>query len=76
MKPESPINVNDPDYDDPILTELRQIREEFSDMFNGDLEAMVRYIQEEERKLPPERISSRLPQPIKRPHAGNERRCS
>lgn len=63
MKPEAPTGVTEPDYDDPILAELRQIRKEFWGRFNGDMEAMVRYIQEEERKLPPERISSRVPQP-------------
>ena len=76
MKPESPIDVNPPGSDDPILAELRQIREEFSEMFNGDVDAMARYIQEEERKLPPERISSRLPQPIECLHREKERRCS
>jgi hypothetical protein len=46
------INVNDPDYDDPILAEIRQTREEFSIRFNGDIDAMHRYY-EEQRHLQP-----------------------
>jgi len=55
------INVNDPDHDDPVLAELRQIRKEFSEQFGGDIDAMARYFQEQER-LHPERMSTRLPQ--------------
>lgn len=77
MPDKTPVNVNDPDYNDPILAELRQIRKEFSEMFNGDLKAMARFLEEEDRKLPPERFSSRLPQPVKRLHTEDERRrCS
>jgi hypothetical protein len=56
-----PVNVNDPDHDDPVLAELRQIRKEFSERFNGDMDAMARYFIEQER-LHPERMYTRLPQ--------------
>ena len=52
MRDDAKINVNDPDYDDPILAEIRQIREEFSIRFNGDIDAMHRYY-EEQRHLQP-----------------------
>jgi hypothetical protein len=60
MKDESQIDPNDPDYDDPILAEIREIRNEFSDRFNGDMAAMSRYIRQREL-LHPERWSSRKP---------------
>lgn len=60
MKDETPIDLNDPEYDDPILSEIRQIRNEFSDRFKGDMAAMSRYIRQRER-LHPERWSSRKP---------------
>ncbi len=52
MRKDDEINLNDPDYDDPILAEIRQIREEFSIRFNGDIGAMHRYY-EEQRHLQP-----------------------
>jgi hypothetical protein len=53
-----PVNVNDPDHDDPVLAELRQIRKEFSERFNGDMDAMACYFIEQER-LHPERMYTR-----------------
>ncbi|HEX8359089.1 MAG TPA: hypothetical protein VF613_03155 [Longimicrobium sp.] len=52
MPHDGKINVNDPDYDDPILAEIRQIRDEFSIRFNGDIDAMSRYLAEQ-RQLEP-----------------------
>lgn len=60
MEEKATRDVNDPDYDDPILAEIRQIRNEFSDRFNGDMAAMARYIRKREL-LHPERWSSRKP---------------
>ena len=34
------MNVNDPDYDDPIMAELRAIREAHAAKFNYDIDAM------------------------------------
>jgi hypothetical protein len=51
-------------YDDPIVAEVRRIREAHAARFGHNLEAIVRDIQERERKsgrtyvsLPPRRIS-------------------
>jgi hypothetical protein len=52
MPDDKKINLNDPDYDDPILAEIRQIRDEFSIRFNGDIDAMSRYFAEQ-RELEP-----------------------
>jgi len=52
VRDDAEINVNDPDYDDEILAEIRQIREEFSIRFKGDIDAMHRYY-EEQRQLEP-----------------------
>jgi hypothetical protein len=46
---------------DEVLAELRQIPAELWGPFNGDIDAIARYLRDEERKLPPERVSSRLP---------------
>jgi hypothetical protein len=49
--------------EDPIVAEIRAIREAYASRFNYDLEAIVRDIQEQERRgdwptviLPPKRI--------------------
>lgn len=75
MPDDTPFDVDDPGYDDPILAELRQIRKNFSARFNGDMEAMGRYFQERER-LHPERMSTRKPRRIKPAAAGSKRRDS
>ncbi|HEX8211320.1 MAG TPA: hypothetical protein VF584_14190 [Longimicrobium sp.] len=61
------INVNDPDYDDPILAEIRQIRNEFSEQFKGDISAMSRYFEEQRRLHPIEGIIETVPRRI---HSG------
>jgi hypothetical protein len=61
------INVNDPDYDDPILAEIRQIRNEFSEQFNGDIGAMSRYFEEQRRLHPINGIIETVP---RRVHGG------
>jgi Na+-transporting NADH:ubiquinone oxidoreductase subunit NqrA len=77
MPDETPVDVdvNDADYDDPIVAELRQIRKEFSESFNGDMGAMARYFREQER-LHPERMSTRMPRRIKPAAAGSTQRDS
>ncbi|MEO5332979.1 MAG: hypothetical protein H7839_13250 [Magnetococcus sp. YQC-5] len=37
-------------YNDPIMEEVRKNREEFAAQFNFDLDAMVKSLQESERK--------------------------
>ena len=61
MPATTPGDVNDPDFDDPILAEIRQIRDEFSDRFNGDMSAMYRYFVEERRRNPIQRMFETLP---------------
>jgi hypothetical protein len=60
------INVNDPDYDDPVLAEIRQIRNEFSEQFDGDISAMSRYFEEQRRLHPIDRIIETVPRRIER----------
>ncbi len=59
MRNDRQINVNDPDHDDAILAEIRQIRDEFSKRFNGDIDAMSRYFKEQRRLKP--QADERLP---------------
>ena len=54
MPDEKPIHLNDPDYEDPILAELWQIRETMAAEFNYDIGAMIRSVQEEESRMSPE----------------------
>jgi hypothetical protein len=61
MKNGGKIDVNDPEHVDHVLEELWKIREEFAAQFNHDVDAMGRYLMEQER-LHPERMSTRLPQ--------------
>jgi hypothetical protein len=61
MKTGDKINVNDPEHVDHVLEELWKIREDFAARFNHDMDAMGRYLMEQER-LPPERASARRPQ--------------
>jgi hypothetical protein len=61
----TPINVNDPEYDDPICAEIRRIRDEIAAEFNYDTGAIVRAMQERERRLPPERLVSLPPRRVK-----------
>ncbi len=61
MQNEKKLDLNDPDYDDPILAEIRQIRNEFSDRFKGDMDAMYRYFVEERHRNPIQRIFDSLP---------------
>jgi hypothetical protein len=58
------IDVNDPEYDDPICAEIRQIRDDIAAEFNYDLGAIVRSMQERERHLPPERLVSLPPRSV------------
>jgi hypothetical protein len=51
MSDEKPYDVNDPDYDDPIVAEVRRIRAEMEAEWNHDLSQAVRYF-EEQRRLP------------------------
>lgn len=50
------INANDPNYDDPIVAEIRKIREEFDVRFNHDIGAMCRYLRERELLHPPGKV--------------------
>jgi hypothetical protein len=61
MSDTTPGEVNDPDYDDPILAEIRQIKDEFSDRFNGDMSAMYHYFVEERRRNPIQRMFDNPP---------------
>lgn len=55
MSENDPLRVNDPAYTDEILEEIWQIRREMWAEFNGDMEAMGRYLEEQQR-LHPERV--------------------
>lgn len=57
MSDGAPIDVNDPDHVDEVMEELWRIREEMWAEFNGDMQAMGRYLQERER-LHPERMAT------------------
>ncbi len=57
MSEEKPLNVNDPDHVDEVMEELWQIRQEMWAEVNGDIRAMGRYLEEQQR-LHPERVSS------------------
>ena len=57
MPDNAPINLNDPDHVDEVMEELWRIREEMWAEFNGDMQAMGRYLQERER-LHPERMAT------------------
>jgi hypothetical protein len=61
MRKDKQIDVNDPDYDDPILAEIRQIRSEFSERFDGDIDAMSRYFEEQRRLHPIEGMIETVP---------------
>lgn len=61
MPNHDPNDVNDPEYDDPILAEIRAIRDELSDRFNGDMEAIGRYYMERQRSYA-ERMRTHPPQ--------------
>lgn len=58
MNADKKINVNDPEHDDEVLAELRQIREEFASRFNYDFDAIGHYLREQERRHPPGRVVS------------------
>jgi N-formylglutamate amidohydrolase len=47
------IDVNDPKYDDPVVAEVRRLREEFSARFGHDIHAMAEYLRARERERPP-----------------------
>lgn len=49
-------------FRDPIVEEIRQIREEFAKEFNYDLRAMVEYLRAKEREHP-ENVVSLPPRP-------------
>ncbi|MBD0318728.1 MAG: hypothetical protein ICV87_00235 [Gemmatimonadetes bacterium] len=55
MSENKPLDVNDPDHVDEVMEELWRIREELWAEFNGDMQAMGRYLKERER-LHPERM--------------------
>ncbi|CAA9333245.1 MAG: hypothetical protein AVDCRST_MAG68-2602 [uncultured Gemmatimonadetes bacterium] len=61
MPDETPIDVNDPDYDDPIIAEIRQIREEMAAEWNYDLSLMVQWFEEQQRLDPIEGLIDCLP---------------
>jgi hypothetical protein len=61
MPDDKPFNVNDPDYDDPILAEIRQIREEMFAEWNYDLSNAVRWFEEQQRLDPIEGLVDCLP---------------
>ena len=56
-----PVDVNDPEYDDPICAEIRQIRDKIAAESNHDIRAIVGAMQERERHLPPDRLVSLPP---------------
>jgi hypothetical protein len=58
MSDEKKVNVNDPDHDDPVLAELRQIREEFVARFDYDFDAIGRHLRKQERRHPPGTVVS------------------
>lgn len=63
MHPDWPIGL-DPNYDDPILAEVRRAREKIAEEFNYDVGAIIRSIREAESLLPPERFVSPPPRQV------------
>lgn len=61
-----PFDINDPDYDDPIVAEVHEIRRQIMEEFNWDRMAYHRYLKEWERAHP-ERMSPMKPAPIRWP---------
>ena len=55
MRNSTEVDVNDPDYDDPIVAEVRKAREEFGAQFE-DVAAMARYLRKCERRHPPGKV--------------------
>ena len=49
-------------WEDPIVAEVRRIREEYAARFNYDLEAIFRHLNELEQKIETKGVGS-LPQP-------------
>jgi hypothetical protein len=66
MADEKPFDVNDPDYDDPIVAEVRRIRAEIEAEWNHDLSQAVRYFEEQRRLHPIEGLIDHLPRTAKR----------
>ena len=50
MRDDKHIDVNDPEYDSPIVAEVRRIREQIAEEFNHDMDALFRHVQELERQ--------------------------
>jgi hypothetical protein len=70
MLEKTALNVNDPDHDDDVLAELREIREELWARFDYDVAALFRYLREQERRHPPERLVSSARAESALPHGG------
>jgi hypothetical protein len=51
---------------DPIIAELRKVREEFAARFNYDVHAMVKYYMKEQHKHG-RKLVNRRPRKLKRP---------
>lgn len=71
MSKKKPLDVNDPDHVDEVMEEIWRIREEMWAEFNGDIWAMGRYLQEQE-KLHPERMAKDLMEKGTPNHAPSE----
>lgn len=57
---------NDPSQPDPLIDEIRSIREEISNRFNNDVDKLCDYLQQLEREHPdrmatPEQLRPRQP---------------
>jgi hypothetical protein len=65
MPDEKPYDVNDPDYDDPIVAEVRRIRAEMEAEWNHDLSQAVRYFEEQRRLHPIEGLIDHPPRTAK-----------
>ena len=65
MAEQLPFDVNDPDHDDPIVNQVRQIRREIMEEFNHERAAYDRYLLERERQHPG-RLAKLRPRRIRR----------
>ena len=51
------------EYEDPVVAEVRAVRQELSDRFGDDIEALCDFLAEQEQRHP-ERLVSRRPNPV------------
>lgn len=66
MSESLPFDINDPDYDDPIVAEVHEFRRQIMEEFNWDRMALHRQIKKWEQEHP-ERMSPMKHAPIRWP---------